>query len=189
MPQIVAGAYVLGESDGSQSTVEVGGTQFNAMRARGIGDDVRLHERSKALEDRTPRADPAWNKAGKLEADESITRLRKPEGATRFGVGSSVPFHAAASSGEYAVGAETSWKESWSKPAHSWRGPRRLRPWWSLKKIGKLMRGLSTLYRPNRVRRASRKRAPRSRVCFADNGMGVGVLTNTDASLCESNTL
>jgi hypothetical protein len=120
LPQIVAGAYVLGESDGSQSTVEVGGTQFNAMKARGIGDDVRLHERSKALEDRTPRADPAWNKAGKLEADESITRLRKPEGATRFGVGSSVPFHAAASSGEYAVGAETSWKESWSKPAHSW---------------------------------------------------------------------
>jgi hypothetical protein len=29
----------------------------------------------------TPRADPAWNKAGRLGADEGVKRLRKPEGA------------------------------------------------------------------------------------------------------------
>jgi len=28
-----------------------------------------------------PRADPAWNKAGRLEADEGAKRLREPEGA------------------------------------------------------------------------------------------------------------
>jgi len=29
----------------------------------------------------TPRADPAWNKAGRLGADEGAKRLREPEGA------------------------------------------------------------------------------------------------------------
>jgi hypothetical protein len=32
-------------------------------------------------EERTPRADPVWNRTGRLGAEEGVKRLRKPEGA------------------------------------------------------------------------------------------------------------
>jgi hypothetical protein len=54
LSQIVAGAYVLGESDCLRSAAGVSGARFNARRAYGIGDGARLHERSKALKGITP---------------------------------------------------------------------------------------------------------------------------------------
>jgi hypothetical protein len=54
-----------------------------------------------------PGADPAWNKAGRLEADEGARRLREPEGAGGREM-QARPTHAAASSGESAEGIETS---------------------------------------------------------------------------------
>jgi hypothetical protein len=82
LSQTVAGAYVLGESDCLRYAAGISEVRFNARRACGTGDGVRLHVRSKALKGTTPRADPAWNKAGRLVADESARRLRKPVGAT-----------------------------------------------------------------------------------------------------------
>jgi len=55
----------------------------------------------------TLRADPAWNKAGRLGADEGARRLRKPEGAGGRAL-QARPIHAAAPSGENAEGVKTS---------------------------------------------------------------------------------
>jgi hypothetical protein len=48
----------------------------------GAGDGERLCEGNKALEGTTPRADLARNKASRHGAEESVERLRKPEGAS-----------------------------------------------------------------------------------------------------------
>jgi hypothetical protein len=45
------------------------------QEGNGAGDSVRLRGRRKALKGVTPRADPAWNKAGRLRADEGAKRL------------------------------------------------------------------------------------------------------------------
>jgi hypothetical protein len=55
--------------------------RHNDRRATGVGDGARLHARNKALKGETPSVDPARNKAGRHGADESVRRLRTPEGA------------------------------------------------------------------------------------------------------------
>jgi hypothetical protein len=55
----------------------------------------------------TPGADPAWNKAGRLGADEGVKRLREPEDAGGWEM-QAQPIHAAAPRGENAEGDETS---------------------------------------------------------------------------------
>jgi hypothetical protein len=52
----------------------------NAKRGAALGT-AHGCARGRKLWRVTPRADPAWNKAGRLGADEGARRLREPEGA------------------------------------------------------------------------------------------------------------
>jgi len=91
----------VGTKESNSRGVHFGGhgklnlADIQRQEGQGAGDGVRLRGRSKALKGATPRADLAWNKASRHEADESVERSRKPEDASELGEVSQV-HHAAA---------------------------------------------------------------------------------------------